>query len=213
MQMLRGDTVKPRRSDPRARPALRGRSCERLFDLLQPSQGYRASIQFRDRQTRSRSGNLAEKMRAMTGYREQILWDIDSAPSTRYSGALRRCEQGKLGLGLEAESQPGRRSAPHHGILGEELRERRRQSCRACREAVTGEIKRDRYLCLIYYLYITIWIGCVESRLRQTTKPARLRPLHWVLILWIIAINSLYYFQFWAQLEPKVRALLRLWPF
>jgi hypothetical protein len=30
-------------------------------------------------------------------------------------------------------------------------------------------------------------------------------------VLWTITINLLYYRQFWAEFEPKIRALLQLW--
>jgi len=42
-------------------------------------------------------------------------------------------------------------------------------------------------------------------------KNGHIRPLDWLFAVWAIAINFLYYHQFWAQIEQRLRAIFHLW--
>jgi hypothetical protein len=43
------------------------------------------------------------------------------------------------------------------------------------------------------------------------TKNSRIRPVDGLFLLWVIAVNALYYHQFWAQFAPRLRAIFHLW--
>jgi hypothetical protein len=47
--------------------------------------------------------------------------------------------------------------------------------------------------------------------MQRTAKSGRNRLIDWLFLLWAVIINAFYYRQFWEQIEPRIRAVLRLW--
>jgi hypothetical protein len=50
-----------------------------------------------------------------------------------------------------------------------------------------------------------------KAKLQRATNTGRTRLTDWFFLLWAVIINVFFYWQFWDQIELRIRAVLRLW--